>query len=412
MTDTPEVVVTPAPAALPKSTTPDDLLKMYDEEPKAEQAEVEAEAEKQVKVKEEVPKIEAAQKLAKASKEKEQVEEETKEEIEDAIKAFKAKFNEKEIEVPEEATFTIQINGKEVEFKTKDAVAAFQGKEEFNRNMDRRVGTVSAKERNVQKVLNDVKSFALKVKESIDHADFMSAAKQLGEIGAYGSEFDPIHYEKLLLDKALEFGNVYGKMSEDQKARFFADRRIAYQDEKLKKISNEQLKDQSRQQLVEKLQHLWTSNNVSQEEFWDTWKSMSEKLVGEDKPWKDVNHIQPEDVIQQLGAARQYEKVLEAAEEVKLTDEDKIDAVYDLIKQQPDWTVENIAKVIERSGIVDSVSSEVKNLNRKAEKSGIKTQLSTVSSTEKKNGKVAGVYDKDEWEWMTRHQPKVYRPAF
>lgn len=421
MTDTPtqEVVVNTAPTPLPKQTTPDDLLKMYDEEVVDSKKEIETEAEKQVAIKEEVPKVEAAKKLAKTTEDKEQAKvekendrEQAKEEIKEAIKAFKAKFGDKEIEVPEDATFTVTINGKEVEFKTKDAIQAFQGKEEFNRNMDRRVGAVTAKEREWKRQMDSLRETATKVIDSAIGGDMFAATKTLAKLAAAGTKLDPSQFEKAYLDQIEKFYDAYAKMTPEQRDKFLLERRVKLQEEENRTLKETQARNEARAQLAAKLDSLYKQHATTPEEFWDTYKSMAENLVGEDKPWKSPNDIQPEDVIRQLTLSRQYERVEEAAEKVNLTDEDKIDAVFELTKQYPEWGVDDIVKVITKSGIVNAVPKEVENLNRKAEKSGIKTQLSTVSSTEKKNGKVAGVYDKDEWEWLTRHQPKVYRPAF
>mgnify|MGYP007071650745 FL=1 len=131
MTDT-EVVVAPTPQALPKSTTPDDLLKMYDDEPAASKNEITEEAEKQVKIKEEVPKLEAAKKLSEVGKtlpDSEEVvkEEQPKEEVpkEAPYKAFKGKFGDEDISIPEEAEVIQKIAGKDVPVKVRDAIQAY-----------------------------------------------------------------------------------------------------------------------------------------------------------------------------------------------------------------------------------------------------------------------------------------------
>ena len=409
---TEEIISTVTPTALPKSTTADDLLKMYDEEPVNEQTEIKQEATKQARIKEEIPKIEAANKFAKALSdspdEKLNLDREGDEETatESDVKAIKAKFGDKDIDVPEDAVLKHSINGKDVEFKAKDAIQAYVKQEEFNRNMDRRVGTVVQREKNFQGEFARVQERAKRVWSYIEAGDILGTVRELGALGSKDN-LERADLERKFLEAAEKFPPVLAKLTPEQKESFYTARKAKLLEEHLKERNTKDAQTGAEAQLLSKISGLREQASVPEDEFWTTYKGLADELVGEGKVWKTPNDIAPEDVINQVLLTRHVEKVYQAAKKVGLEDEAVLDEVIRQTQDQ-NWSTDDIAQVIKDSGVlVNAPKKSVENLNRKAERGNLKAQFQSKASSNQK--KTKDWLDKEIEEDLYRHEPKKYK---
>ena len=419
MTDTPTIVVSETPSALPKSTTPDDLLKMYDEEPKAAAKEIKDEAEKAIKVGKEIPKLELANKLAdavpdvrdEAEESEEDTEEKTQEKVIPEVKGFKAKLDDKEITVPEEATFKQSINGKEVEFKAKDAIQAYVKQEEFNRNMDKRLSVVDRKEKNLQAEYSGIKNKALEVVNSAISGDFFSAVRSLAKVAAGSSQLDVVAFEKMYLDQLEKFQEPYTKMTQEQREKFFAERKAKVLEDELRSRNENDSKREALNQLDSKINQLINQNGLNPDEFWTTARGLAASIAGtEDETAlaNALNTLTPEDVVQQVGLNRHALKIASACKAAGIQDDEAVDKILDLFLPQADLSEEDIVDVIQKSGIAKKAPRDiVENLNRKAQKNGAQF-TNKASSNEKK----AKGWDKEDLDFLYRKQPKNYQRLF
>jgi hypothetical protein len=414
-----ETVASTAPTALPKSTTPDELLSMYDEEVKSSAESLSDQAEVELKVKEEIPKVEAAKKLAEAAKDlpkpepKEVPDEEPdtrKPVIEEKPKALKAKFGTEEIEVPEEAEFVQKINGKDVSFKTKDAIRAYVTQEEFNRKMDQRVGHVSAREKRWEHDQASFKDKIGKVLEVTRSGDFVTGIRALAKLATVNTDLDPVEFEKAYFNQLDKVGEVYSKMTPEQRDKYFADRKAQTLEEANKRLLEEQQKQTELAQLKATVSELQQKNGIGDDEFGEHFRLMAQHKVGEGKEFANVDDIKPQDVVRYVKAYRNEVKVQEAAEKLKIDDQNLLAEVSKLTSTHPEFDVEDVVAIIERSGVTKQAApSVVENLNRKAEKSNLKSQPKEASSTKKE--KQTG-YDKEEEDFLYRQAPKGYRTLY
>ena len=418
MTDTPQIVVSETPSALPKSTTPDDLLKMYDEEPKEAAKEITEEAEKALKIKQEVPKLELANKLSQTVKpEPKEVDDDSEEEpteqgkVIPEVKGFKAKLDDKEITVPEEATFRQSINGKEVEFKAKDAIQAFVKQEEFNRNMDRRLSTVDKKEKVLQAEYKGIKDRALQVVNAAVSGDFLSAVRSLAKVAAGSSQLDVVAFEKAYLDQLEKFQEPYTKMTQDQREKFFAERKAKVLEEELKSRNENDSRKEALGQLDSKINQLLSENKIEQGEFWSAAEGLAQEMAGstDEKAWKEsLNNLSPEDIVAQVGLNRHALKITSACDKAKISDDAAIDKILDLFLPQTDLSEDDIVEVINNSGIAKQAPRDiVENLNRKAQKNGAQFTNKASSNEKKLKG-----WDKEDLDFLYRKQPKNYQRLF
>lgn len=394
-------VGTTAPTALPKSTTPDDLLAMYDAEAKADAP---AEAPKEA----EAPALQAPPppKEEEAPKEEAPKEEFSKTDI--APKnVIKAKLDGTDVNIPEDAELTHRINGKDVPFKVKDAVQAWAQKEEFERNMSRRVNTIASREKRWQA---DQETFKTKIGEVIQVArggDFVSGIRALAKLAAGNSSLDIAEFEKQYFEQLDKINDVYSKLSPAERDKFFAERKAKDLEDEIKRRDEERAGAEQRTTLESRVKSLQQQLAISDNDFWDGYKILAESQVGEGKAFTNRDEITPETVAKYILAVRHEEKVLAAGEQVGVTDDAILDEVSRIAAPHPEWTVEDIKAVIEKSEVVKSAPPNVvENLNRKT-----KPSSGQVSSTKKKDGKTQGL-DEEDLEFLYRQQPRSYRPAF
>ena len=392
---------------------------MYDEVDAAAKSDVTEEAEKQIAVKNEVPKLEIAAKLAEntktiAPKEGEDGEEkapdgENKESEAPPIKAFKAKFGQDDVEIPEEATLVQKINGKDVSFKVADAVAAFIKKEEFNRQMDSRVTTVTKREKafaDDQKffkdtILNDVIGAA-------QSGDFVKTINKLAKLAAGNSGMDVVKFEKAYFSQLDKIREVYTSMTPEQQAKWFAEREAQNLREELNSRNERDQIEQSKGQLQSHIKTLTEKNGIPEGVFWESYKYIVDNAVGEGKHFKSSNDITPEDVTKFTLQAKHDAKVYIAGQKLGIDNEEILSEVSKLTVDHPEYSPEDIASIIERSGIASKApNSVIENLNRKAGKQN-QAQRSQVTSKKKNTDGL----DEEDMNFLYRQQPRAYKPAF
>ncbi|TXH42151.1 MAG: hypothetical protein E6Q97_36225 [Desulfurellales bacterium] len=386
-------VVTP----LPKTTTADDLLAMYDAEVSDEAKEVDGEAAKQAKIAEELPKKIAANNIAKKLEAKSEdsgaeLEEpkgdlpegekgEAEDEAEEDIKAYKAKFEDEEFEVPEDAVIPAELNGKTINVKVKDAVQALVNQEKWNRELDRRLSVVSDREKRFGKERDDIQNRLKQVVELAQQGDHVMGIRVLAEMAGK----DPVEYEKEVLGTLDKLMNVYSTMTEDQKAAYFASRKAEYLEKKLKERDSEVQFSASKEQLRAEVDSLRKEHKLSEEEFMGYYKELIQLGF-------TPQEATPNAVVEHHYLSKHVQKVGQAISKVNKALAQNSDFVNDLIaetKSNRDYTVEDIEKIIRDVLSIDSKSIE--NLNRKVQKAqvhGGPRAQSGQASSEKKQAEV------------------------
>ena len=300
------------------------------------------------------------------------------------------------------------INGKEVEFKVKDAIQAFVKQEEFNRNMDRRVMTVAQREKRFSTEMDQFKSKVDKVIEVSRNGDFVTGIRALAKLAKGSSDLDVVEFEKQYFNQLDKVREVYGKMTPEQQEAYFAKRKAADLEAEVRASREEKSVQADKSQLQERVATLQQQYALPENEFWENYKVL-ESEVGEGKRFKSPNDIQPEDVVRYSLAVRHEEKVLTAGYALGVTDDAILDEVSKITVTNPELSVDDIKQIIRSSGIATTASPEVVgNLNRKAGKSN--TRFSQASSTKKKEN-LEG-YDEETLEELYRKSPRVYaRPV-
>lgn len=232
---------------------------------------------------------EAAKDAAKEIKEKG---EELKEAINEEQGLIKAKVGESEITVPEHATFSTKINGKDVEFQLKDAIDSFQYQETFERNAKSRVGKITQMEQRLAQEVGGIRQRLDTIADSAAQGDMMGAIKLIAEM----QQKDPIELEKEILDNLNRVFDAYTKMNADQREAYFARRQADYLKEKIGKEQKSIELQRQQQGLEQEIGQVCEKLSLSKEEFLGVFSIIAQNEVGEGKQFKSVEEITPIDV--------------------------------------------------------------------------------------------------------------------
>ncbi len=372
-----------------------DLLEMYAEEEAAKQSEVAEEVEKQAAVAAELPKKLIANKLAKKLTDKQlkehnetrseelsetegQGQEEEKVEVPDVpIRSFKAKHGETEIEVPEEAVISQEINGRPLQVKVKDALKSYIGQEKWNRELDRRINYVTNREKTVDTTVNTIRTKFKEMAELSSQGDHLGALKVLAEV----SGKDPVEYEKSFLQTLDKVNQVYAGMTPEQRDAYFANRKAENLAKKNKELEDKHKEIQTQSEVHRKVLTLCEENGMSEKDFADSFSSLTElgydpKTLSAEQVvvhYQDVNH------------ARKVGSAIGLVDPNLAEDEFLVGELIKDTRNNPELTEEDIAKIVRDVVGVDSQS--VQNLNRKVEKAnknGLRAQATQGSSNGKK----------------------------
>lgn len=314
----------------------------------------------------------------------------------------------------EEVALKKFINGKEVEFKVKDAVQAYVKQEEFNRNMDKRITHVSQREQNLGKKeqawSSEQKNFkdnVLKVLEIANQGDFVGAIRGLAKAAVGNSGLSVVELEKGYFSQLDKVREVYTKLSPAEQEAYWAKRAASDSKERADRLEEEKTVNSENSQLKAHIETLQEQYKIPAEEFWGNFKVLAENLVGPGKKYANPDEIVPEDVVRYSLAVLHETKVLEAAEKVGISDEEVLSELSKITVNHPEYTVDDIVTIIQSSGLATNASPEaVENLNRKAGKSN--TRFNQASSTKKQNGTPEG-YDTESIDFLYRNQPKAVR---
>jgi len=328
--------------------------------------------------------------------------EEKKEEV------VSVKKEEPKPEIPlEDTSLKRTINGKEVEFKVKDAILAYTKQEEFNRNMDRRITHISKREKAWESSQTELKGKLGEVVDSARKGDFVNAVRGLAKIATTGTNLDAAEFERQYFEHLDSIREVYSKLTPQERDAYFAKRALADAKEEASRLKAEKAHTVQTSQLQEQVSNLQREHGIEDTEFWEHYEQMSKALVGEGKEFKHPNEITPKHVVGKVLEFRQRLKVEEAAESLGLEDSRMKDDILKLVSTSPELSTEDIVAMVKASGILTIASPDaVENLNRKAERS--KTQFSRANSTKKENDNEDG-YDQETLEELYRHQPKAYQ---
>lgn len=323
---------------------------------------------------------------------------------EDQPEAKEEKEPQTEPDKIEDVEITRPINGKEVKFKVRQAIEAFAKQEEFNRNMDRRVTHISQREKAWKESQDNFKGHISSVISATKTGNFVESIRALAKLAAGDSDLDVTAFEKQYFEQLDKVSEIYRKMTPEQQEAYFAKRALEEERERNKKFVERDNFEKSKSELQRQVESAMQSNSLTPDEFWGNYKTLIDNQVGEGKRFASQDEVTAEEVVAYSNEIRQWEKVYSAGEIAKIEDEAILEELKRVASVNPDWTAEDLATVLQKSGLgVVADKDVVGNLNRKAGSS----RFSQGSSTKKQNGKIEGL-EQEDLDFLYRNQPKTY----
>ena len=301
-----------------------------------------------------------------------------------------------------------EINGKPVEFTVADAIKAKMTHEETMRNLDRRATYLKQRETAWQDDQNNFKTKVSNVIQAARNGDFASSIRALAKLAKGNSDFDVTAFEQQYFEQLDGMREIYSKMSPEERKAYFAERALAEAKAENQKYVQKEEIEKARTALQTKVTQLMKENNIPEDDFWGNYKTLIDEHVGEGKKYSSKEEVTAEEVITYSNEVRDWTKVFEASEKTGIEDEAILEELKKIATLNPDYTPEDLAKIIDKAGFTAKLadSKTVENLNRKAGKSRLAQEG---TATKKRNDKLDG-YDEESLDFLYRKQPKIYRP--
>lgn len=313
------------------------------------------------------------------------------------VKAFQAKFNGKNVAIPEEAAIPIKIGEKSVEVKIRDAVTAFAKQEEFNRNIQRRLTVADNREKQARKIeesFNQEKAAVTHRAEQFVKAamgrDLFGAIRAMAVIAAGKSGVDPVQIEKQTLDSIEEVYKTYTQMTPEQRELYVAKRRAQELEKENKNVSQKLAFQKDVQDVTLEIANRCASSGIAEDDFWNCYKLIidpNDGIVGEGKRIKSVDNVQPDDVFHFINFRNTYNRVNGVLNKINpeiAQNNDFRNWLIDQVSANPEISDADMEEIVKTA--ISTPSKQVENLNRKLDKvqsKGFRVQPKGNTSTEK-----------------------------
>lgn len=382
--------------AYPVGTTPDDLLAEYDSsEATDSQTNDSAPDTPQTEVKADSPVKEEEAPSPDDSKEdspEDQAEQET-------VKSFKAKLGDKDVDIPEEAILSHEINGKKFNFKVADAVDALVGQEKFNRKADQRMTYIVNREKAVETAEQAVDDKAREIIEQSIKGDPMLIFRSLARMAAGKTGLDPIKIEEAYLNHLDEIGGLWTKMSPEQRNAFLLKRRAEEAERKNKVLEEKHTQTTGQVELERQIRAWQSQESISDDQLVamyetiveDVQKRGQESGLNEQQIHEEIKKIPPQKLFDLHNAVKHRRLVIEAAAEISDSisqDEDIIDEVVAATKGK-NLSYQDVKDLVaEINKQLAAPSASVKSLNEKLsdrERAQLKKPVNSKKQTTKED---------------------------
>lgn len=291
------------------------------------------------KVAAEIKESNNAQKEAKAEDQEKQQEmaDDVEAELVEEIKKLHAKFNDEELEIPEQAVIKVKIDGEEVEVPIAELRNNYSGKTSW----DKKFTELSNEKKMFTEDKQTIERYVMEFGELSRKGDKIGAMQYLASL----SGADPLTFRKELRDQVLTEYKEMLNMDENQRRAFeLAEENKFLRESKesdLLRSQREQESLQARQQVESYQEALGVDNAV--------WEQASQDLIEEGY---SADEITPDTVGQYLYASKVYENATSILNEVSedlAADDAVVEGVFEIITQNPDFTREDISEIIQET---------------------------------------------------------------
>lgn len=215
-----------------------------------------------------------------------------------ARKLVKAKYQDKELDIDEEAIVTVKVDGKEEQVQIKDLLGNYSGKTAW----DKKFTELSKEKKNLSAYDLKVKQAGEQIKSILNEPDpnirMFNMAKLAG--------VDPVQYRNQFLNENINLLEKWYGMSEDERKADALDYEAKYHKYRADTLEGSVKQEQSQRELNAKLDALRASHQVSEDEFIDTQDKINQLV---ESGVFDKSQVNPEFVIETINKERLFSAV-------------------------------------------------------------------------------------------------------
>lgn len=359
-----------------------DVLKEAADEVKQSREEITKSNEK---VMETIKQESASSKEAKAEDQdlQQDMSDDVEQELVEEIKKLHAKYNDEEIEIPEQAVLKVKIDGEEVEVPISDLRNNYSGKVAW----EKKFNELSTEKKTFSEEKSAIERYVMEFGELARRGDKIGAMQYLAQL----SGMDPLSFRKELRDQVLEEYKAVLNMDEHQ--------RKAFELEEENKFLRES-KESEAQRLQREQERLQAHNQISQYQEAlgideAAWEQASKDLLEEGY---SEDELSPESIGQYVYATQVYERAesaLAGVSEELASDGEKIEAMFDIINQNPDFDADDLTEIITETW---GEPKKAKSGSRKAVASSKKPSEKETAEERLRKSKIDAFYSFDQLE--------------
>lgn len=407
MSETPNITTPPsghpAISAPINRTRPEDLLEAYDRVEKGKVDEVKKEVDKQAKVAKELPKKIAADKLVEKLEERDAVEpteapaeesegltEEAGEEAEAKLPSVKAKINDEEIDIPEDALIPIKIGSQEKNIKLAHVIKFYENQSKSFAHLDRQNSLLDAKQKAFYKEYQQLDAVGEQIVKHAVQGQVEPVVRLMAALSQKTKGLDPVDLEYRLLEGLTKTAETWKNMTPDQKAAYLSQRKAALADEKLKVYSEREKAQEAISKTESEIRTLCAEHGLSESDFYGAYKALVDNQVGPGKLWASEAEIQAKDVIGLHQRALAHQAIQKERPELLTADPEILDHLQEIIQGQAGLTVEDVREILRTA--LGAPSRSVENLNRKVAKTRSQIQAAQIGKAKSQNSNVQDDY--------------------
>jgi hypothetical protein len=239
-------------------------------------------------------------------------------------KTIKAKYNDSETDLDEDALFTIKVNGKDEPVTLKDLMGNYSGKTAWDKKfseVDKTRKDISAKQLKVSEIES-------KIQGIFNEKDPQMRVFKMAELAG----ISPVQFRQQFLDENVKMLEKWYGMSEDERK---ADA-LAYENAYLKhqqETQNSQSKaKQAQEELRARVEKLRAPHNISEEQFVARYEEINQ-LVNQGKIAKE--QMTPEFIAETIVKDNLWSKAAEKVQELNLSwnEQQRGEKILDLVEK-------------------------------------------------------------------------------
>lgn len=214
---------------------------------------------------------------------------ENKENIEKARKIIKAKLNDSEIDLDEEALVPVKINGKEEMIPVKDLLGNYSGKVAW----DKKFTEIGQREKSIKSMEFRAKQAADSLKSVFEEQDETKRMFKMATMAGV----DPVTFRKNFLESNINLLEKYYGMSEDERKADALAYEAQYHKHRADTLDSTYKEQESQRALQTKVAELRASHQISEDEF-SNYSDQVEQAVAQGN--LDKSFLAPEKIVETI----------------------------------------------------------------------------------------------------------------